>query len=211
MKHSIIIAAVAALSLSACSGSNDIDNTERNLSSPSECKQAGVDEVSCVAAYNAALKNHQASAPRYNSYQSCVAEYGPNMCSNDDGSGSFMPLMAGFMIGNMMNGQYSSRPLYGYSGHYYDSPTRYRSAYHSDPQVRKTVTSYRPSPSAPKYVQKPVTVPVRTAPIAKPSYSKPSSSSYSSSSSKPSYSRSSSSSSSRSGFGSSGSSRGSSS
>lgn len=61
---------------------------------------------SCEADYDAALAEHQKNAPAFARRQDCEAQFTscePTSATHATGSGNFMPLLAGFMIGNMLS------------------------------------------------------------------------------------------------------------
>jgi len=75
----------------------------------------------CDAAFAEANRLHVEAAPRYDSLEVCETEHGPGACGSEDqvantGSGSiFMPLLAGYLIGNMLGGRSglaAGQPLY---------------------------------------------------------------------------------------------------
>ena len=75
----------------------------------------------CETAFAEAEALHEESAPRYDSLAVCEAQHGEGACGSeqqvaDGGSGSiFMPLLAGYLIGNMLGGRggmASAQPLY---------------------------------------------------------------------------------------------------
>ena len=78
-------------------------------------------EAECADAFAEARELHVESAPRYESLAVCEEEHGEGACGSeaqvveDGGSGGiFMPLLAGYLIGNMMGGRGLARaqPLY---------------------------------------------------------------------------------------------------
>ncbi|MGY9046166.1 hypothetical protein P775_09125 [Puniceibacterium antarcticum] len=79
-----------------------------------------VDE--CDQAFAEAEMLHVESAPRYDSLQVCEEQHGEGACGTEEqqvsngGSGSiFMPLLAGYLIGNMLGGRgglAAAQPLY---------------------------------------------------------------------------------------------------
>lgn len=84
--------------------------------------------LQCIADWESAQAQHAETAPRFSSLAECQAEFGPEGCgtgaqSSSNGSGSFfLPLLAGYMIGNMMGG--SSTPVYrGADNRYRTSPS----------------------------------------------------------------------------------------
>ncbi len=75
----------------------------------------------CEAAFSEAEALHVEAAPRYDSLAVCEEQHGEGACGSEaaaaqGGSGSiFMPLMAGYLIGNMLRGgagMAASQPLY---------------------------------------------------------------------------------------------------
>ncbi|MDN5567350.1 MAG: DUF1190 domain-containing protein [Paracoccus sp. (in: a-proteobacteria)] len=77
----------------------------------------------CDKAFAEAEALHVESAPRYDSIQVCEEQHGAGNCGSEEqqvsngGSGSiFMPLLAGYLIGNMLGrsggGMAASQPMY---------------------------------------------------------------------------------------------------
>ncbi|MEQ3624205.1 MAG: DUF1190 domain-containing protein [Celeribacter sp.] len=75
----------------------------------------------CDTAFADAEALHVESAPRYDSLAVCEEQHGEGACGSEDqvaerGSGSiFMPLLAGYLIGNMLGGgrgMAAAQPLY---------------------------------------------------------------------------------------------------
>lgn len=74
----------------------------------------------CDTAFAEAEALHVEAAPRYDSLAVCEEQHGEGACGSEQaaqagGSGSiFMPLMMGYLLGNMMNGRgaAASQPLY---------------------------------------------------------------------------------------------------
>ena len=75
----------------------------------------------CRTAFSEAEELHVESAPRYDSLQVCEEQHGEGACGSEaaqaqGGSGSiFMPLLAGYLMGNMLGGRSgmaASQPLY---------------------------------------------------------------------------------------------------
>jgi uncharacterized protein YgiB involved in biofilm formation len=59
-------------------------------------------EAECEAAFSQAAREHEQSAPHFESRANCVAEYGPTGCEERPGSGGssiFVPLMLGYVLG----------------------------------------------------------------------------------------------------------------
>lgn len=79
----------------------------------------------CEAAITEAETLHVEAAPRYDSLEVCEEQHGEGACGSEasatqGGSGSiFMPLLAGYLIGNMLSGRAgmsAGQPLYKTSG-----------------------------------------------------------------------------------------------
>lgn len=104
------IATVSAFSLAACK--EEVQSTF--VKSDAECvAQAGMTAEQCKASQEAAVKQHLETAPRYDGLATCEAEHGIGKCEADPqatassggGMGSvFLPMMAGYLMGNMMSG-----------------------------------------------------------------------------------------------------------
>ncbi|PKI01507.1 DUF1190 domain-containing protein [Glaciecola sp. 33A] len=99
---------VASVLLSACSGGKEEAVVFKNVNDCADALPTMAQK--CEAAYKGALAEAAKTAPKYNSKNDCEYEFGRNQCQtyNSNGSSIFMPLMAGYMIGNMM----SPRPYY---------------------------------------------------------------------------------------------------
>lgn len=114
-----IIASVVIMALAGCS---DEPVDVSSVSSVSDCLVQGLgNEEQCRAAWNQASGEHLKEGPRFEDQADCSGEFGQcnrYQVQNDDGSFSdvFIPLMAGMMIGNMMNSASSThvyhQPLY---------------------------------------------------------------------------------------------------
>jgi uncharacterized protein YgiB involved in biofilm formation len=97
-----------------------------------ECRTADViPDAQCDAALAKAQEDAARTAPRYATREECEGQWGPSQCQpNNQGGGSFFtPLLAGFVIGQMLDGgrYYGGGPLYrdredryvnGYGGGY---------------------------------------------------------------------------------------------
>ncbi|MET3664989.1 DUF1190 domain-containing protein [Caulobacter sp. 1776] len=95
-----------------------------------ECKDANeVSDAQCDTSYAAAQKDDEKNAPRYEARASCEEVYGPGNCvprSYNNGGNFFTPLLAGFVIGQMLDGGgYRGTGLYrrddAYGGGYYST------------------------------------------------------------------------------------------
>ncbi|MGH1447552.1 MAG: DUF1190 domain-containing protein [Cognatishimia sp.] len=77
----------------------------------------------CDFAFAQAQQLHEESAPRYNDLQVCEEQHGAGNCGSEQqavssggSSGIFMPLLTGYLIGNMLSGNRTgmaaAQPLY---------------------------------------------------------------------------------------------------
>lgn len=89
------------------------------FANPAECTTSGkFTAEECNTAYRDALSESDAKAPQFADQQSCEERYGVAQCvprSEAGGGTSFMPLLAGFMIGQALSGGgygYRGAPLY---------------------------------------------------------------------------------------------------
>ena len=88
---------------------------EMNIySGVSECiKNNPEQSEQCKTAYQDALNEAESTAPKYKSRADCVAEFGEQMCVQSSQNNWFMPAMAGFMFGQMMNNRsYNHQPIF---------------------------------------------------------------------------------------------------
>ncbi|MGH1466389.1 MAG: DUF1190 domain-containing protein [Cognatishimia sp.] len=79
----------------------------------------------CDIAFAQAQQVHVESAPRYDSLQVCEDQHGAGACGNEEqavqggSSGIFMPLLTGYLIGNMLSGRSgmsAAQPMYRKAG-----------------------------------------------------------------------------------------------
>lgn len=101
----LVLMGSSPLWLTAC-GSTEPTLEEGLYTSVAECAQQTGDRSSCESAFAAAEKAHQEQAPRYASRKDCEAEHGEGQCEEGsrERSSSFMPILAGYMMGRMMSG-----------------------------------------------------------------------------------------------------------
>lgn len=101
----LVLMGSSPLWLTAC-GSTEPTLEEGLYTSVAECAQQTGDRNSCESAFAAAEKAHQEQAPRYASRKDCEAEHGEGQCEEGsrERSSSFMPILAGYMMGRMMSG-----------------------------------------------------------------------------------------------------------
>jgi uncharacterized protein YgiB involved in biofilm formation len=101
---------LAAVALAGCERHQDQAKVYTSLE---ECR-AEQPAQACDTAWQASVGEHDATAPKFSDKAQCEAQYGVGHCETRQGGGFFMPMMAGFMIGRMMNNPYGQS---GYVGH----------------------------------------------------------------------------------------------
>ena len=119
MKRSSRIALVmmgtSALTLSAC---EEPKTDTAIFETVEQCvAEQGITAEQCYGEFNAAKAQHAEVAPKYASRADCEADFGAEGCEvspyrTNAGGSVFMPLMAGFMMGQMMGGRAYTQPLY---------------------------------------------------------------------------------------------------
>jgi uncharacterized protein YgiB involved in biofilm formation len=112
-----------------------------------ECRTADViPDVECEAALDKAREEAARTAPRYATREECEGQWGPSQCQPNSLSGGsfFSPLLAGFVVGQMLNngGYRGGGPLYR------DREDRYSNGYgggytYRDYRTGRTVTNAR--------------------------------------------------------------------
>ncbi len=128
-----MLAGAASLSVSACDSSSPATGQWNQASvaqgeqvqsyqyaTLDDCKSANeIPDEQCDAGYVNALKDNEKSAPRYDNQSTCEDVYGAGNCvpRGSQGGGSFFtPLLAGFVVGQMLNG--GGSPYYRGTGLY---------------------------------------------------------------------------------------------
>ncbi|MGJ8544631.1 MAG: DUF1190 domain-containing protein [Sulfitobacter sp.] len=110
----------------------------------------------CEASFAEAQTLHVESAPRYDSLEVCEEQHGPGACGSEatatqSGSGGiFMPLLAGYLIGNMLGGRAgmsAGQPLYKTSDGKFTNAAR-SSTYSSNRGATKLSTSQFARPAS---------------------------------------------------------------
>jgi Predicted integral membrane protein len=104
----VLMAPAASLLITGCGGKDPA----LVYGSLQECISAGINsEDQCRLDYGKAEKLHPDVAPKYVSRAECEAEFGEGKCEEAPGSatssassGFFMPMMMGFLAGQMLNG-----------------------------------------------------------------------------------------------------------
>ena len=117
---------LSALTLSAALAGCGRDDAPKVYGSIQDCK-AEHPAQACQDAWQASVGEHQSTAPQYSQKAQCEAQYGVGHCEtrNTDHGGVFMPMMAGFMIGQMMNQRRDNGYAYGGGGGYFGRPVSY--------------------------------------------------------------------------------------
>ncbi|MBB3710816.1 uncharacterized protein YgiB involved in biofilm formation [Limimaricola variabilis] len=125
----IALLGAAAFSLAAC---REEDVPSAAFPTLDACLEAAagpgtwVTEESCEEGFGQALEAHVETAPRYDDQALCEAEHGGECVAEErpGGGGSiFLPLMAGYLIGNMLGGRGSmAQPFYGRSSGGFATP-----------------------------------------------------------------------------------------
>ncbi|HEX4181147.1 MAG TPA: DUF1190 domain-containing protein [Caulobacteraceae bacterium] len=119
---------LSAAGLAGCGGGDQ----PKVYNSVAACK-ADHPGHACDDAWQASVGEHDKTAPRYTNEQACEAQYGPGHCEAREGGQVFMPLMAGFILGQMLNNNrcntgapYGNCGGYG-GGGYFGHPVFYAS------------------------------------------------------------------------------------
>lgn len=106
----VLLLGASALALAGCQ--EEVTDVV-SFSSPDACASAGTDRAACEAAFAEAAAEHAETAPRYDARAVCEEQHGEGNCAVEErpGGGSvFLPLMAGFMLGQALSGA-RARPL----------------------------------------------------------------------------------------------------
>lgn len=117
------VALSVSLVLSGCSPA-EYQETAQIYTNVEECVTQYPDQPQlCEQVFGSAQMDHLATAPRFVDQASCEDEFGPEACQqapegdqgNAQGGSWFMPMMMGYMMGNMLSGNRSPRyaPVYG--------------------------------------------------------------------------------------------------
>jgi len=114
--HSVrlVLLGTASVALTACGDSGAPPKDARFFPTVKECS-AVYGDASCEDAKAAAEKKQAAEAPRFTRKEQCEAEFGVGNCETRqtaEGGSFFMPLLMGYMMGNMMGGNRFAQPVY---------------------------------------------------------------------------------------------------
>jgi uncharacterized protein YgiB involved in biofilm formation len=98
------------------------------FASASDCATAGQDWNTCNTQSAAAQAEHEKTAPRFANREDCIAQTGGECQENQrlgtGGHSVFLPIMAGFMMGQMMNRGFVGHPVYNGRDGLYSGNTR---------------------------------------------------------------------------------------
>lgn len=147
--------ASASISLTACGAPPGVQASRDEVrpapalayTSLAECKSADdISDADCDTNYQQAAADAEKTAPRYATREECEGEWGPSQCQTTqrDGGSFFTPLLAGFVIGQVLGGGrgFGGGPLYR------DRDNRYSNGYggggvYTDYRTGRQVTDAR--------------------------------------------------------------------
>ncbi len=113
--HSIrlVLLGSASVALVACDDGGALPESAQFYPTVNECA-ADHGAQPCEDAKAVADRTQAAEAPRFSQKQQCEQEFGAGNCESRQTAGGsfFMPMMMGYMIGNMMGGNRFSQPVY---------------------------------------------------------------------------------------------------
>ena len=113
---------ITAAILAAC---GDNRQEVKVVTSVEDCvANTSFDLEQCEVAYRNALAEAEKTGPKYSSLRSCESEFGDNQCIATSNNSFFMPLMAGFLINELLFDR--DRRYYG---GYYNPVYRYYRPY----------------------------------------------------------------------------------
>ncbi|WP_232471948.1 DUF1190 family protein [Vibrio gazogenes] len=158
-----ITVAIAGLALSGCGDSGKDAVIYKNVNDCINDNPSYTTE--CKAAYQNAVSESARTAPRYNSLNECIADFGVDMCRSDPNNHSwFMPAMAGFMFARMLDGprSYYSQPMfysdYPYSPYYHQwrsaSGNKYGSSSYRTNPVKIHRDQMKPKPTVTRTISR---------------------------------------------------------
>lgn len=102
----------------------NIDEPPQFIKDEKACMENFDDAEGCKAAAAQAKKEFDTQAPKFDQQKSCEAQFGAAQCHKVESNGSsvFMPLMAGYFMGSIMNNgqrQYATQPACNNNGSIY--------------------------------------------------------------------------------------------
>ncbi len=107
------LAILAVATLTACGNQEEV----QVVNSVEECaSKTELNLAECEAAYEKAQAEAERTGPKYSSNAQCEEEFGRGQCGQSRSGGIFMPMMTGFMVGQMLSGSSRSyNPVYRYN------------------------------------------------------------------------------------------------
>jgi len=93
-----VLAPVSLAVIAGCSGGAKEEEVQFVASADECASTTSLSVVECEAAYEKAVKEAEATAPRYQTERDCAAEFG----SCQSRGGFFMPFMAGYIVSNIV-------------------------------------------------------------------------------------------------------------
>lgn len=127
----LLLMGLSPLVLSACdlAGGRQGADAEYLFPNAAACIESGQYAAQdCHAAFDTAWKEHQASAPQYPTEQACIEQHGQGACTANQtasGSSSFIPFMAGMLMGRAFNTGFARPAFYGRNGSVSAGPGQY--------------------------------------------------------------------------------------
>jgi uncharacterized protein YgiB involved in biofilm formation len=146
----VLMIPTASLWLAGCAEEPEITQV---FASAEQCAAFSNPPEACAAEFAKAKELHQQIAPKYLTLNDCENDFGAGNCEigqqNDNASSSsFMPMMMGFMAGQMLGNMQSSHKKYAYTQPLYkskDDKQNYRTAHNYPVASSAGFTSVRPS------------------------------------------------------------------
>lgn len=138
---SVALLGAAAFTLMACQQEDQTDASafpDVQSCMAAAAKDGWFSKEDCQATFAEAQKLHAETAPRYESKELCEQEHGAGNCGGEEVAGGgeqaastgggmggiFLPMMAGYLIGNMLGGgRPAAQPLVGKPGGGYATPS----------------------------------------------------------------------------------------
>lgn len=115
----LVLLGSATVMLAACGDDDQLPKDAKFFSDLKDCA-AVHGEATCLDAKTQSEKEYLAQAPRFSRKEECEKEFGAGNCetpqaastASSGGTGFFMPMMMGYMLGNMMGGNRFNAPVY---------------------------------------------------------------------------------------------------
>lgn len=115
----LVLLGGATMMLAACGDDDELPKDARFFSDVKDCS-AVHGEATCLDAKTQSEKDYLAQAPRFSRKEECEKEFGAGNCETREtggnasagGAGFFMPMMMGYMLGNMMGSNRFNAPVY---------------------------------------------------------------------------------------------------